>query len=197
MLLKPLKCPKCGSPIKGKERDLMLQCPACGNIQFFNRKTKDTEQISYSIIAPAIEGKGTLTYIPFWTVHATLNVEKEEMVGGGIRRAISGQHKMRGERDFYVCASEYIPEEISRIWNMDLTIAQPQLHSQSDFQQVARIVMTMEESDAESAAEFLFLRYETELPGTLQELDYSFDVKSTSIIYIPAWKYESTYKLAI
>jgi len=197
MLLKPLKCPKCGSPIKGKGYDLMLQCPACGSIQFFNRKSKNTEQVSYTIIAPTNEGKGTLTYIPFWTVHAVLNVGKEEMTGGGIRRAIFGQHKMRGERDFYVCASEYIPEAVSRIWNMDLTIAQPQLSPHDDFRQASRIVMTMEESDAESAAEFLFLRYETELPGTLQKLDYTFTVKKTAIVYLPAWKTESTYTLAI
>lgn len=175
----------------------MLQCPACGSIQFFNRKTKNAETVSYTIIAPAREGKGTLTYIPFWTVHAVLTVENEEMAGGGIRRVITGKQKMRGERDFYVCASEYIPEEVSRIWNMDLTLSQPNLVSQADFRQAARIVMTMEESVAESAAEFLFLRYETELPGTLQELDYTFDVRNTAIVYLPAWKNESTYTLAI
>lgn len=197
MLLKPLKCPKCGSPIKGKERDLMLQCPACGSIQFFNRKTKDTEQITYTIIAPAAEGKGTLTYIPFWTVHANLDVRNEDMSGGGIRRAVSGKHKLRGERIFYVCATEAIPEEVSRMWNMDLTISQPGLTAQTDFRNAARITMTMDEPVAKAAAEFLFLRYETELPGILQDLDYTFSIKDTAIVYLPAWKNETTYTLAI
>ena len=197
MLLKPLKCPKCGSPIKGKELDLMLQCPACGSIQFFNRKTKNIEPVTYTIIAPTTEGKGTLIYIPFWTVHAVLNVANEDISGGGIRRVVSGKHQLRGERSFYVCATEAIPEEVSRMWNMDLSISQPQLKEQSDFRNATRITMTMDEPVARSAAEFLFLRYETELPGTLQELDYEFVIKDTAIVYLPAWKEGTAYTLAL
>ena len=197
MLLKPIKCPKCGAPIKGKERDLMLQCPSCGAIQFFDRAIKGTRSIEYRIVSPSGESKDPLVYIPFWVVHAQLNVRGEDISGGGIRRAVSGDHSIAGERDFYVCASDAVPEEVSRIWNLNMSVKQPQFAYQEDFRTARRLVMDMEEEPAVSAAEFLFLRYETELPGYLQNLDYDFQKMSASIIYLPAWKKVSGYTLAL
>lgn len=198
MLLKPIKCEKCGAPITGKERDLMLQCPACGTIYLFDKEKCGISNVAYSIISPAKEGKPEdLVYIPFWVVHAQLDVFDEKISGGGIRRVIKDQRQMRGERDFYVCAVETIPEDVTRIWNMDLTISQPALTPKSGFNGVSRIVMSMEKEAALSAAEFLFLRYETEIPGTLQKLKYDFKVREVKVVYLPAFKTGSGFTLAV
>lgn len=198
MLLKPIKCEKCGAPITGKERDLMLQCPACGTIYLFDQEKCGICNVAYSIISPAKEGKPEdLIYLPFWVVHAQLDVYNEDISGGGIRRAIKDQRQMRGERDFYVCAAETIPEETTRIWNMDLTISQPALTPKSGFNGVSRIVMSMEKEAALSAAEFLFLRYETEIPGTLQKLEYDFKVREVKVVYLPAFKTGNGFTLAV
>lgn len=176
----------------------MLQCPACGTIYHFDREKCGICSVAYSIISPAKEGKTEdLIYIPFWSVRAQLDVYNEEISGGAFRRAVKDQRQMRGERDFYVCAAETIPEETTRIWNMDLTISQPNLAQRADFSGVPRIVMSMEKEAALSAAEFLFLRYETEIPGTLQELEYDFKVRDVKVVYLPAFRTGETFTLAV
>ena len=199
MLLKPVKCPKCGSPITGKQRDLMLQCPACDTIYLFDRELCEVRPVSYTIAAPVKEGNGTETkvYIPFWVIHADLNVMTEDISGGAIRRAVKDERQMRGERDFYVCAADSVPEEVSRIWNMELTLNQPVITEQSGFKGAHREVMSMDEESARSAAEFLFLRHETEIPGTLQKLEYDFVIRDSRVVYLPAFKSGETYTPAL
>jgi len=198
MLLKPIKCEKCGSPITGKERDLMLQCPSCGTIYYFDREKCSVCNVTYSIISPTKEGNlENLVYIPFWSIHAELDVHREEICGGAMRRALKEQREMRGERNFYVCAADAIPEGVTREWNMDLTLGQPKLQEKSGFNKTARIVMSMEKEAALSAAEFLFLRYETEIPGTLQELVYDFNVRDTKVVYLPAFRTKDSFTLAV
>ena len=199
MLLKPIKCPKCGSPITGKQRDLMLQCPACDTIYLFDRELCGVRQVPYTIASPVKEGDGTATkvYIPFWVIHANLNVMYEDISGGAIRRAVKDERQMRGERDFYVCAADSVPEEVSRIWNMELTLNQPVITEQSGFKGAHREVMSMDEESARSAAEFLFLRHETEIPGTLQKLEYDFVIRDSRVVYLPAFKSGETYTPAL
>jgi len=188
MILKELKCPGCGAPIKSKTRDMMMQCSHCGKIHLYTKSEKGLNDVSYQIVGASKEGKDELIYVPFWVVHAEPMVRKEKISGGRIGRFIKDQRQMRGMRDFYVCATSEIPEEFSRIWNMDLTLDQPELFEISDFRGGKRALMTMEKETAGDNAEFLFLRYETEIPGTLQDLDYDFTIKTTRVIYIPAYK---------
>ena len=194
MLLKELKCPGCGAPLKSKERDIMLKCNHCGRISLFaDGKVSD---VTYSIASSAKEHPGELIYVPFWIVNADLNVHKENIAGGKISRFIKDQKQMRGTRDFYVCAST-IPEEFARKWNMDLTLDQPILNLISDFKGGNRAVMKMEKGIAGENAEFLFLRYEAEIPGTLQKLDYDFRINSTKVLYLPAYKTSDKYVLGV
>ncbi|HJJ29397.1 MAG TPA: hypothetical protein O0W87_00140 [Methanocorpusculum sp.] len=194
MLLKELKCPGCGAPLKSKERDMMLTCSHCGRISLYaNGKVGD---VAYSIAAPDKEHPGELIYVPFWVVNADLNVTKESISGGKISRFIGDKKQMRGTRDFYVCAA-VIPEEFSRVWNMDLTLDQPKLNLISGFRGGKRAVMKMEKGIAGENAEFLFLRYETEIPGTLQKLEYDFKINSTKVLYLPAYKNNDKYLLGI
>ena len=46
---------------------------------------------------------------------------------------------------------------------------------------------------AKELSEFLYLRYETQKPGILQVLRYTFDVTSAEIVYIPYYKEEAGY----
>ncbi len=194
MLLKELKCPGCGAPLKSKERDMMLTCSHCGRISLYaDGKVGD---VSYSIATPTKEYPGELIYVPFWIVNADLNIKKETISGGKISRFITDKKQMRGSRDFYVCAAA-IPEEFSRKWNMDLTLDQPGLNLISGFKGGNRAVMKMEKGIAGENAEFLFLRYETEIPGTLQKLEYNFKINSTKVLYLPAYKTNDKYVLGV
>lgn len=195
MLLKELKCPGCGSPLKAKERDMMLQCSHCGKISLFTEG--EIKSITFSIARPGKDDKGELIYVPFWIVNADLNVKSEKISGGKLSRFVTGQRQMRGNHDYYVCASDSIPEETSRKWNMDLSTNAPQYNPIDDFKDGKRIKMTMPENVAGENAEFLFLRYETEIPGVLQDLDYDFKVNSAKVLYLPAYNNVGKFKLGI
>jgi hypothetical protein len=194
MILRELRCKKCGSPLKAKERDLILSCSSCGTVSMF--ALGKLFLLTTGIASPVKEGTGELLYIPFWIVRARPDVTREKIAGGGIFRAISGRKQMRGTRDFYVCAGN-IPEEYAKDWNMNLTLAQPEVTRLSSFQNGKKLVTVMESETAFENAEFLFLRYETEIPGTLQELEYTFHLEGLGLLYLPAWKQENTYKLGI
>ncbi|HJJ28697.1 MAG TPA: hypothetical protein O0X70_04830 [Methanocorpusculum sp.] len=196
MLLKALKCPYCGAPLKSKVKDHMLLCPSCGKISLFSNG--NIGPVDFSIIKPREKKpEETLVYVPFWIVNGTLNVAREKISGGKIRRAIKDERQMRGTRDFYVCAADEIPESESRIWNMDLTLDQPAFETIDAFKDGKRLPMSVEKEVAGDNAEFLFIRYETEIPGTLQELDYTFKVNSTKVLYIPAVKKDTKYTLGV
>jgi len=197
MLLRELKCPGCGAPIKAKARDMMLKCSHCDRISLYSKEKSSLVDVSYVIAGASKESKGVLVYVPFWVVNANLDVRRERISGGMIMRTVTGQKQMRGTRDFYVCAADEIPEKYSRDWNMDLTLDQPELNPVSDFKGADRAKMTMDKDVAGENAEFLFLRYETEIPGTLQDLDYVFDINSTRVVYLPVWKDNTSYTIGI
>ena len=195
ILLQPLKCSACGAPLKAKERDRMLLCSHCGTLSLVT--AGKTSPVDFAIAAPAVESRDPLVYIPFWIVNAEVSISHEKISGGGISRMVSGQKQMRGVRDFYICAADAVPEEYARIWNMELTLKQPEIKTVPDFAGSVRVVMTMEQETAGENAEFIFLRYEAEIPGTLQELDYEFRVNSTKVLYLPAYKKSTSYQLGV
>ncbi len=195
IVLQPLKCLACGAPLKSKERDLMLICEHCGNLSLF--ADGKTSPVEFAIVKPTVEEKDPLWYVPFWVVNADVIVHREKISGGGISRAVTGQKQMCGTRDFYICAADAVPEEYARVWNMELTINQPEFTTIPEFKNGSRMVMTMEKDTAGNNAEFIFLRYEAEIPGTLQELDYDFIVKSAKVLYLPAYKKPTSYMLGV
>lgn len=173
----------------------MLMCSHCGRMSLYAEGK--INPVEFSIAQPTIESKADLVYIPFWIVHGVLDVKHEKISGGKISRFVKNKKQMRGERDFYVCAASSVPEEFARMWNMDLTLNQPDVSLIPDFKGGKREVMSMEQEIAGENAEFLFLRYETEIPGTLQDLDYDFTVSSTKVLYLPAYKTANKYTLGI
>ncbi len=196
MILKELKCPGCGAPLKAKVRDMLLDCSHCGKVLQF--ADGDVVPVEYLIAAPVQQyPNAELLYVPFWVIRGELDVSREEISGGGIRRFISGQKQMRGVRDFYVCAAD-MPEKDSRVWNMDLTLTQPEFPDcREHFQDGKKVVTVMDRDTAAENAEFLFIRYETEIPGTLQKLEYTFHVQGCRILYIPVWKTSTAYTLGV
>ena len=195
MILKELTCPGCGAPLKAKVRDMLLDCGHCGNVLQF--ADGEVVPVAYMIAAPVQQqSNAELLYVPFWIIRAELDVSHEDISGGGIRRFISGQKQMRGVRDFYVCAAD-MPERDSRVWNMDLTLTQPEFADAGVFRDGTKVVTVMDRDTAIENAEFLFLRYETELPGTLQELEYTFHVQGSRILFIPVWKRSTAYTLGV
>ncbi len=121
MLLKELKYPGCGAPLKSKERDLMLTCSHCGRISLYaDGKVGD---VAYTIAAPTKESPGELVYVPFWIVNADLNVKKETISGGKISRFVTDKKNRCG----VPATSMSVPQQFLRssagngTWTLHLT----------------------------------------------------------------------------
>jgi len=193
LVLKPLKCSKCGAPLKAKEKDRVLYCEHCGTMSLYASHT--VSGVNFRIAAPGGTRSDPIIYVPFWVVNADVIVEKEKISGGGIRRIISKEEKMSGNIDFYVCASSLIEEADARGWNMNLTMNPPVVTPLPDFKGGKRAPLTMDKEIAKDNAEFLYLRHETELPGTFQGAEYTFTVRTTEVLYLPVYKTDTEYIL--
>ena len=194
LLLQTLKCSKCGAPLKAKEKDRILYCEHCGTMSLVTKR--DVKGVSFRVVSPSGTRTDPVYYVPFWVVNADVNVRKEDIAGGAIRRSLTNQKKISGNTTFYICASASMDEADARGWNMNLTLEPPKTDRiQPDFRNGTRVPMTMEESTAKENAEFIFLRHETEIPGILQRLDYDFVVRSTEVLYLPVYKSNGEYIL--
>lgn len=194
LLLQTLKCSNCGAPLKAKEKDRILYCEHCGSMSLVTKR--EVKGVRFNIVAPRGTRTDPVFFIPFWVVNADVNVKKETITGGAIRRSVTNQKKISGNTTFYICASAAMDEADSRGWNMNLTLEPPNTdQTQPDFRNGTRVAMTMDESTAKKNAEFIFLRHETEIPGILQSLDYDFVVRSTEVLYLPVYKSKGEYKL--
>jgi len=189
--LKSLSCTSCGAPISAKKRDLVLSCPKCDNMMEFESGSLD--DVRTRIARFGVEKGGEKIYIPFWVVDADLNVTDKKVVGGRIGRFIKGQKHFEGKMKFWICASLHLDMNQTREWNMAYTLNNPSFEEKNRFEGVDRIPVTMNREGARHAAEFLFLRHEVEISGTLQSLTYDFKVFDQEIVYLPFYKSTNKY----
>ncbi len=178
MLVKNLFCRSCGSPLKAKEADLILFCPACGKTMEF--LDTDVSQVVPHILEPKSESKD-LVYLPFWGIDADIDVTHCDTVGGFLRIT---KKPMRGLCRFYVCAADLMPRRTAG-WNLEFSRSMPKAAEIPDFQRTPHLPAVKNSRTAEKDAEFLFLKHEIDLSGTLQEIEYTFAVRGHELYYIP------------
>ncbi|WP_343089312.1 hypothetical protein [Methanocalculus natronophilus] len=188
--LKSLACTSCGASLSAKKRDLALACPKCEKIMEFD--TGNLNDLVTRVAGFGTEKGGEKIYIPFWVVDADLNVTDKKVIGGRIGRFFKGQKQLSGQMKFWICAAD-IENDQRKEWNMEYTLKQPSFTEQNGFQRVDRLPVVMNREDAAQAAEFLFLRHEVEISGTLQSLTYDFTVHGKELIYLPFYKSNAKY----
>ena len=204
MIVKNLMCSRCGSPLKSKETDLVLFCTHCGATMEF--VDNDAEPVGLHILASsAVERE--VVYIPFWRVDADISVDRVESTGGfpGF-----GMKPMRGPQRFYVCAAGEVHVKdlggtqalraCTRLkdgWNVEFTRVPPAGEEIPDFGRSSRLEAVKTSRAAEKDAEFLFLKQEVAAVGTLQEIEYTFQVKGHEVVYVPFVRSGSGYTPAL
>ncbi|MCP1715827.1 hypothetical protein J2T58_001698 [Methanocalculus alkaliphilus] len=135
-------------------------------------------------------------YMPFWVINTDIKVNKEKILGGKVMRFLKQEKKMAGNQNLYVCAADISADTVKE-WNVEYTLRPPAIEADTDFHGVPRIPAWMENPDARKHAEFMFLRHETEISGTLQEIDYEFTINSHKLVYMPFYKNGNKYIPAI
>lgn len=188
--LKTLKCTNCGTPLTSKERDNIFVCSKCENImEFLNG---DVQKVDSTIAAYKKEGGSEKVYMPFWVINVDIKVNKEKIVGGRIMRFIKSEKKMAGNQNLFVCASDIAPD-IVKEWNVDFTLEPPVIEENQSFNGISRVPAVIDNEGAKQHSEFMFLRHEADISGTLQEIDYDFDINSYRIIYMPFYRNKNKY----
>ena len=160
MIVKNLKCSSCGEPLKEKETDLVLFCTACGKTMEF--LDSDVGEFLHHILVPASDDKD-LVYLPFWEIDAEVDIKHEDTVGGFL---LITKKPMRGACRFYVFAADLLPRKTDG-WNLKFTRDLPQASEISDFMRFPHLPALKSSKTAEKDAEFLFLKHEIDLYGTL------------------------------
>ncbi len=184
-----LKCPECGDEVEQPWGEVISYCKSCGKL--LDIYSDAVSEIPYTVAKPdllalaAMEGKEP-KYIPFWKFEAEIEIS-DSLVEGDSE---TGLPSIEGKRSYYICAGD-IPRYLSEPWEIDLTIRNPEFEAKDGLDE--RIPILINRGTAEELAEFLYLRYETQKPGILQVLRYSFTVTGAEIVYIPYYKEEAAY----
>ncbi len=185
--LEALKCPKCGSILKARRRDLVYRCENCGTFIY----APTAKEIRVRIFDFEEIMNARKYYMPFLAYHTKAEIYREDV------RGFLASRGMGGEWITYIPANTSLPgEEIVRISKM-LTANPPKNKNEVDsFRDATPLSLDITIEEGEKLAEFVFLSYEVDRPGILQNLDYSFEARFREIIYMPVY-YNGKYILAL
>ncbi len=173
--LVPLKCPKCGSVVKGTAKDMVYRCENCGSFIY----TPTGYNIPGKIYDFEVQGKEKY-YMPFYTYLTKVQIYREEVKG------LLAEHGRSGDYMSYIPAWDELPaEETIRLGKLLSSSPPDELIEIDNFRGVRVIPASITIEEGEKLAEFLFLSYEVEKRGILQRIDYSFEAQFRELVYIP------------
>ena len=187
-----LKCPFCGEEVEQPWGEVVSACKKCNHLLDITAKT--VKVVPYDVAKPDLLSKAAMDpkepdYIPFWKFDVDLKVT-DQLAGGD---TTTGLPDISGRRSYYICAGD-IPRYVVEPWEIDLTIRNPEIVEDNAGRDGGKYLpILINQKTARELTEFLYLRYETEKPGILQVLRYSFKVNNARIVYIPYYKEETSY----
>lgn len=185
--LVPLKCPKCGSILKSQRKDLVYQCENCGTFVY----APTGEVVDVSILDFEIALNAKKYYMPFLTYLTRAKIYNEEV------RGFFAQRGMGGEWITYIPAGGSLPsEEAVRISKMFTSNPPRNKNEIQSFRDASPLPLEIPIEAGDKLAEFVFLSYEVDRPGILQDIRYEFEAKFQKIVYVPVY-YENGYIIAL
>ncbi len=185
--LKPLKCPKCGSILKSDRKDLLYRCENCGT--FVYAPTEET--VNARILDFEIDMRAKKYYMPFLTYHTTARIYDEEV------RGILAKRGVGGEWITYIPAGGSLPGDVAIRVSKRFTSNPPRNKNEvQSFRDAKPLPLEIPIDAGEKLAEFIFLSYEVDRPGILQNIRYDFKASFKEILYIPVY-YDRGYTIAL
>jgi hypothetical protein len=146
-------------------------------------KVVDYEIASFRPDAP-LEGR---TYVPFWRLYSRFTILRMDSKGGSLSKLsswVKGGTGNAGETFVFVPAPDFDPPTFKRLATM-MTAQWPKYSPRRDFEGVPRLPASITQEEAAKLADFVLITLEAEKPGVLQELEYTFEVIDTRIVYLP------------
>jgi len=185
--LEALKCPECGSVLKADRKDLIYICENCGTFIY----APTGQKIKVKILDFEELYNAKKYYMPFLTYFTKVEIYREDV------RGFLAERGMGGEWITYIPAGgSLLAQEIVRI--SKLFTANPPRHKNEvqSFRDAHHLPLEITIEEGEKLAEFVFLSYEVDRPGILQNLEYSFQARFREVIYIPVY-YDGRYIIGL
>lgn len=182
-----VRCPRCSQviiPPKERGHDEVNICGHC-HITFVMKDDKPYE-IKREIGKFEVSAEGQKVYLPFWIVRTKIKILREV----NLRFFGFADRKMEGTYDLYVLATEHTLEYVKKL-SQTLTYYGPRVERVNEFETEKIYPVKVKDNDATKIAEFLFITYEGEKPGILQQLQYEFKVEGVRLFYAPFYEKEN------
>ena len=185
--LVPLKCPKCGSVLKADRKDLVYRCENCGTFIY----APTGEEIKVTILEFESLRNSDKYYMPFLTYRTQARIYDEEV------RGFFAERGMGGEWITYIPAGGSIPgSEIIRISKLFTSNPPRNKNVVESFRDATPLPLEISIEEGVKLAEFVFLSYEVDRPGILQNIRYDFRAEFEGLVYIPVY-YINGYIIAL
>jgi len=185
--LEALKCPKCGSVLKADRKDLIYRCENCGTFIY----APTGEEIKVKILDFEEIYNAKRYYMPFLTYLTKVEIYREDV------RGFLAERGMGGEWITYIPAGGSLPaQEMVRISKLFTANPPRNKNEIQSFRDAHPLPLEITIEEGEKLAEFVFLSYEVDRPGILQNLEYSFEAKFREVIYMPVY-YDGGYILGL
>lgn len=193
-----MTCPKCGTPktSKRREENLLFLCESCGTIHI---REPEERILDYQVARFGRGQPGTAHYMPIWRMKTFVHIRRQEVAGGFLHKLsglLSGPEADRGFLDVYVPAADLDPATF-RQWATALTSRPPRFAPADGFGTVPRLPCVVTEAEARNLADFIILTNEAEKPGVLQRIDYTTRVDEVSLLFLPFYRDDGRYSIAL
>lgn len=178
-----VKCPKCGTPVMQKQRDLLFLCESCGAVHI---RDGGTEVVDYEIADFARGAQGDKVYVPFWRMYCSFTIRHMDSSGGVLYKLsnwVKDKADNSGEIFVWVPAADFDQATFKRL-STTFTAELPRYQSRMDFGSVPRLPMAIPKEEAMKLADFVVVTMEAEKPGVLQELDYTLQIMDARVVFL-------------
>lgn len=174
VVLVPLICPKCSTPLPAAPEEVAWVCPTCGEgLLLDEQRGLAPLEVHYSAqIAPNTQGK------PFWMAQGSLALERDTYAGDKGRDA---QRFWGQPQRFFVPAYTCPLETLLELGNR-LLFQPPALQ---DGPAAAFAPVTLARGDAQSLADFIVMTVEAERADKLKEVRFKLDLSEPVLWILP------------
>lgn len=176
VILVPMNCIKCSTPIPAEPDQVAWVCPVCDQCMYLDEETGLQEQeIYYSIgLTPAIPGK------PYWVADGQVSLQRETF--GSAKNSAEAQLFWGQPRRFFIPAYAASLEELLNRAK-DLLLSPPILREgqKNLFQPVI-----MDKKDVSAAVEFLVVAIEADRSDRLKKVDFQLKISKPGLWILPA-----------
>ena len=185
-------CPGCRLQIFSKCVDGFIFCEHCGTIHVRDGGVTVLEYGTTAFLKP---GEGERLYLPFWVLEVSYHIKDISITSelANIYKLKPAYIKSNGHLRMFIPAFETEPE-LLKTMTMSLLSRQPEFEHKMPGPDIKHLSCTTSLPDARRMTDFVFVTYIAGKPGVLLNLDFSLNIESEMLHYLPYYKDYEDYE---